>query len=116
MITVKGFIMENNEKLCNRLISLRNELGLTQVGFATMLNISRNAIVLYEKGDRFPTVEVLERLHHKTGVDLNWLITGSKPIEQSAEFSPQERLIIQLTRNQSDYFQDYLLKMLQELK
>ncbi|MBR2895133.1 MAG: helix-turn-helix transcriptional regulator [Oscillospiraceae bacterium] len=60
-------------KLSETLVSLRRDLGLTQLDLAKMLGLSRSAIGMYESGKREPNLETLELFANYFHVDMNTL-------------------------------------------
>ncbi len=62
--------------IAENLIKIRKTMLLVQSDFALKLGVSPRAYVNYERGDRRPPYEVLEKLHELCNVNLNWLITG----------------------------------------
>ncbi|HFC8938956.1 TPA: hypothetical protein ACFU4S_002053 [Neisseria meningitidis] len=81
---------------------------------AFLLQISRNTLLLCEKGEANLNMQSLIMMGNFLGMDLNWLIMGKTEPRQS-DFSPQEHLLIQALRQQSPEFQEQLLKLLQTL-
>lgn len=67
----------------NRLKAWRQSLGLTQDQFAQHSGISKTTLVGYEVGQRKPGSEALAALA-RTGVNVNWLLTGEGPMRQGA--------------------------------
>ncbi|MBL4598557.1 MAG: helix-turn-helix domain-containing protein [Rhizobiaceae bacterium] len=68
-----------------RLISLQYP-GEKQGDFAQRIGVAVGTIGNYVRGDREPSTDFLLRLRNKTGVDLNWLLTGeghepAKPVQ-----------------------------------
>lgn len=59
-----------------RIKTWRKSLGLTQDAFAQKAELSKATLTGYEIGQRSPGADALGALS-RTGVDLNWLITGS---------------------------------------
>lgn len=59
-----------------RLVELRGDTN--QRDFAAGLDIASNTLGRYERGETFPSGEVLLQLR-KRGVDLNWLFVGDDP-------------------------------------
>lgn len=57
-----------------RLRALREAIGVTQEEFAKALNVSRPTISYYEKGDRTPDIDVLDRIHDLTGCSVEYLL------------------------------------------
>lgn len=56
---------------------LRNNLGLTQTGFAEKLNISQNYVWMMEKGERLPSNRTIKDICRIFNVDEVWLHTGT---------------------------------------
>ena len=71
-----------------RLRQARQERGLTGPDLATQLGVERSAIPHYERGSRFPSVPVLEKLAEILQVSLDWLLLGEHSTEQ--EFHDKE--------------------------
>lgn len=67
---------ENNKKIAERVISLRNELRMNQKQMAEKLNISQQLISYYEKGLRTLPVSILEKYVEKFGLNYQWLLKG----------------------------------------
>ena len=59
-----------------RLRQARQERALTGPDLATQLGVERSAIPHYERGSRFPSVPVLEKLAEILQVSLDWLLLG----------------------------------------
>ncbi len=60
-----------------KLQEIRKKLNLSQEEFATQTNITYRAYTSYERGDRKPSFEFLEKLVIKFHVNLNWLIANT---------------------------------------
>ena len=63
--------------LGSRLREERNRLGLTQSELAESGGVRRVTVYLYEKGDRTPTLEFLDRLRH-CGVSFEYVLWGQR--------------------------------------
>jgi transcriptional regulator with XRE-family HTH domain len=63
----------------HRIAMLRQRLGLSQVAFARQVGISRNALMLYERGDRVPKSASLARIAEAGGTSVDWLLNGRVP-------------------------------------
>lgn len=65
-----------------RLKEERTRLKMSQTDFAEFCGIKRNAQIKYEKNERNPDSDYLEKAH-KAGVDVSYLITGirTQPVE-----------------------------------
>lgn len=62
----------------DRLKSLRNNRGLSQMDFSKQIGISKSAVNMYERGEREPSFEVLETIADYFNVDLDYLIGKSE--------------------------------------
>lgn len=62
----------------DRLKSLRNNRGLSQMDFAKQIGISKSAVNMYERGEREPSFEILETIADYFNVDLDYLIGKSE--------------------------------------
>ena len=60
--------------LGKRLQIARKKLQLSQENMASQIGISYRAYTSYERGDRNPSIEFLEKLVTKFNINLNWLI------------------------------------------
>ena len=68
----------------NRLIELRKEKHLNQVGLAMKLNVSQKMISSYERGTHQPSIETLIRMSKIFNVSVDYLI-GNTDIKMQAE-------------------------------
>ena len=59
-----------------RLQQMRKKLNLTQNEIASQIGISYRAYSSYERGDRNPPLECLEKLAILYNLNLNWIIAG----------------------------------------
>lgn len=59
-----------------RLIKVRKDSGLTQSYVAEKLNVSFQAVSLWERGETFPEIEKIVELASFYKVSLDWLLTG----------------------------------------
>ena len=62
----------------NRLKEIRQEKNLSQTDIAKALGVTRQAISLYEKGDREPKLETWEKLADFFNVPVDYLLGISK--------------------------------------
>ena len=51
---------------------------LTQKGFARKLGVGQAAVSKLEKGQSFPSVEILLRLKEFSGRTIDWIVTGEE--------------------------------------
>ena len=61
----------------NRIKSLRNEQGLTQVQLADKLGVSKSTISMYENENRYPEFEAMENIADFFNVDMDYLYCKS---------------------------------------
>ena len=61
------------KQLGQRLLSLRQEKGLSQVEAATEIGITQAALSSYETGKRCPMIDNAYRLANYYGVSIGWL-------------------------------------------
>lgn len=81
---------EPSTPLAKRLREVRKALGDPERGeFAQSLDISKNTIAFYERGERTPDANVLRLYSDHHGVDMNWLITGNGEMFQAQADSGQ---------------------------
>lgn len=64
-------------KFGERLRSLRTDKGLSQMELSKQLKISKSSINMYERGDREPGIEMLERIADYFNVDMDYLLGKS---------------------------------------
>ena len=62
----------------NRIKEIRQEKNLSQTDIAKALGVTRQAISLYEKGDREPKLEMWEKLADFFNVPVDYLLGISK--------------------------------------
>lgn len=60
-----------------RFKEIRENLGFTQNGFGEIMGLSQDSISAIERNKNNPNVKILEILHIKYKVNLNWLIAGT---------------------------------------
>jgi len=65
---------------------IRNETGFTQEVFGESIGLKQSNITDIERGKAFPNFNIMEIVHKKFNVNLNWLIcgTGKMKIENSS--------------------------------
>lgn len=82
---------------------IRKKNNLTQIEFANKINISRGALINYEKGKRIPPLKVLQSISNVFGIDLNYLsnnipVVDSK-IAENLISANQATLITNINQN-----------------
>lgn len=98
--------MENTVN--QRIVELRNYLGLTQIDFANMINATQATIWRLETGKSIPRQKTLSDIINKFHVNREWLINGAgemtfeKNVEKTADENPwKEALVSQLKEENS---------------
>ena len=93
-----------------KLSSLRRASGLTQAELAARLGISKSAVSMYERGNREPELELLEKMADVFGVSINTLLGRKEPeslVNNDAELTsyleelrdrPEMRMLFSVTR------------------
>ena len=64
---------EYTKQLGQRLLSLRQEKGLSQMEAATEIGIDHTMLCRYEKGEFCPKIDNAYRLANYYGVSIDWL-------------------------------------------
>lgn len=116
--------MENNFKLSakslgERLKKIRTDQGMSRDQLAELFKISRATIQNYENGERSPNAEYLANYYKFFGINLHWLITGNGAatfqsflLDGNAISSPQEEMILHLTRQLNPQALNHLIDFL----
>jgi len=63
--------------ICQRVVNLREFLGLKQSAFAIALDIKRPTLAGYEKGTFPPSTDFLIKIREMHNVNIDWLLTGN---------------------------------------
>ena len=102
MIKVSGF--------SERLAALRRERGMTQADLAARLGISKSAVSMYERGNREPELELLQKMADLFRVSVSSLLgreeddllRGDPELTgylESLRDRPELRMLFSLTQN-----------------
>lgn len=78
---------QKNTEVGNRIKSIRDRLGLTQMEFGKILGLCTAAINNYEKG-RIPAGWILIKIAGIGKVSLDWLLTGKESGEKEEAIMP----------------------------
>lgn len=81
----KGGGCVSGAECCNPMSTLGERIrlargGSSQEAFARALNISKGSLGFYERNENLPNVDVILKICSKTGVGLEWLLTGEGPM------------------------------------
>lgn len=87
-----------------RLKELRDAIGVSQDEIAGALGVSRSTIGYYEKGDRTPDIDMLDRIHELTGCSIEYLLGYSENMKPDyADIGLMTRLTDNSIRNLGEY-------------
>lgn len=90
-----------------RFKSIRAKLRLTQEDFASKLDEKLSSIGDIEAGRKQPNSDILEKLHNKYEINLNWLICGAGKMKLSES-------ALQVNEPQAEYGNNNAWKQLAE--
>lgn len=85
-----------------KLKELRTEQGLTQTQLADAIGLSFSAISMYERGERIPDFETIEKFADYFNVDFNYILGKSSVtthLHQNLVLSEQEQSLVKAYRN-----------------
>ena len=92
----------------DRLIQLRNSLGLSQGEFGKKIKKTDPMISMYESGKKVPPDGVIDLICHTFGVSKKWLTDGEGEMMDD-ELSTREKRLHELFTNLSPTAQDLLI-------
>lgn len=67
--------------LSNRITELRKQKGWSQSELAKNIEVSREIVGRYERGDAMPSIDIAKRLADAFGVSLDYLVGNSENIK-----------------------------------
>lgn len=112
---------------CDTLARLRRERGLTQAELAARLGISKSAVSMYERGNREPELDLLEKMADVFGVSVNALLGRAEDelvnadpalteyLEQLRD-RPELRMLFSLTKNATKEDVEAAVKIIEALR
>lgn len=71
-------------KFSERLRLLRASKGLSQADFAKQIKVSKSSVNMYERGEREPGLETLERIADYFNVDMDYLLGKSDIVNKNS--------------------------------
>lgn len=80
-------------KFSERLRQLRTARDLSQMDFAKQLKISKSSVNMYERGEREPGLETLEKIADFFNVDMDYLLGKSDIVNKSSWGSYPDNII-----------------------
>lgn len=112
---------------CDTLARLRRERGLTQAELAARLGISKSAVSMYERGNREPELDLLEKMADVFGVSVNALLGRAEDelvnadpalteyLEQLRD-RPELRMLFSLTKSATKEDVEAAVKIIEALR
>ena len=109
------------------LARLRRERGMTQAELAQRLGVSKSSISMYERGNREPELDLLERMADLFGVSVNTMLGRSEPelvnsdpalteyLEQLRD-RPELRMLFSVTKNATKKDVEAAVKIIEALR
>jgi len=95
---IYGILMST---FCERLKEERNRIGLNQTELGEFGGVKKQAQLKYEKGERFPDSNYLEKIA-KAGVDVSYVVTGvSSQQDLAPSLAPDEQMLLDSYRSMS---------------
>lgn len=86
------------EPIGERIKEERFRLAMPQLAFAEACNVSRGALLKWEKGEATPNASVLA-LMAGLGADVLYVVTGQRANASESTLAPAERELLQAWRN-----------------
>lgn len=86
-----------------RLIELRKQAGLSQEGLAERLNISRQAISKWERGESTPDMDNLKVLGQIYNVSMDYLLMGKNETIMNKVLEKEQRPLTIATKKYKGY-------------
>ena len=109
------------------LARLRRERGMTQAELAQRLGVSKSSISMYERGNREPELDLLERMADLFDVSVNAMLGRSEPelvnsdpalteyLEQLRD-RPELRMLFSVTKNATKKDVEAAVKIIEALR
>ncbi len=109
-----------------RLGALRRQRGLTQAELAARLGISKSAVSMYERGNREPELDLLEKMADLFGVGVSALLGREEPLVngdpelteylESLRDRPELRMLFSVTKNAAREDVEAAVKIIEALR
>lgn len=81
-----------------QLRALRQEAGLSQQEFANRMGLSKSSINMYERGEREPSLDTLDRIASFFGCDIDYLL-GKSDIKKKPTMTVKRKVTAVLAQN-----------------
>lgn len=106
-----------------RLKELRNELNMSQIDLANILNISQQAISSYENNDRNPDIDTLIKMSKIFHKSIDYLLDNeSSPTDEVTELletlhkRPEMKALFSISKNATKADIEKTMKIIEALK
>lgn len=105
---------KTNNYFANRIKTLRENIGLTQIELAKQFNITSRTISQYERGLRTPDFSLLNQFANYFDVSVDYLL-GRTNVKNTKNDSPYNELIYKIdslsadNKKRLEHFVDFLL-------
>ena len=70
------------ESFASRMVKARSNANMTQAFVAEKLDVTSQAVSLWERGENAPDISKLAELAELYGITVDWLLTGKEPAEE----------------------------------
>lgn len=113
---VSGQYMDENfcDLFGDRIKSERLRLNIQQLAFAEACEVSRGALLKWEKNESTPNAQALA-LMNKLGVDVLFVVTGKHADESEATLAPAERALLQAWRECDEKLKAAILSLIESV-
>ena len=126
-ISYLGSEIMDQKKVGKFITKLRKEKKLTQEELANKTGLSKSTISMYERGERFPSEQILELLADVFNVDMNVLLgkqsrstyylnPETARLAEEAANDPDMRLLLDAKRDLSPEDLQYVISLIKHLK
>ncbi len=101
--------IDKKKEMGLKLKKIREDLGLTQAEFSKKVSLTQAAISQFEKAERFPSSDALQRIAKGLGVTVDFILSTSD--EEKADNPDKERMIQNLVAKLQTATPDKVLKL-----
>lgn len=98
----------------NRLKTLREERGLSQVELAKILNIANSTLSLYESGSREPNFEILKKIANYFNVSTDYILGRNEVMSSQIENEKSHNIDEKIMNLVKERFTDKIADLTEE--
>jgi transcriptional regulator with XRE-family HTH domain len=99
--------------ISQRLVKIRKTYDCTQAEFAKMLDTNGQSIADVENDKKKIGITLLEKLHTKLSINLNWIVSGTGKMK--IEYGEKEEIRFSVSEPPSDYQTRKILEVQEKL-